>query len=224
MKQFPLVLLSLYALVACSPAPASKVPSFSVELRATSQDGMPLAGVAFAIGGHAVGVTNTNGRLAHAVQGQEGSALKVAVTCPADFEPPTQPTPLRLTRTRTIEDQAAQPLTVDVRCQKRLSDIVLIVHAEHGERLPVLVDGKPVGTTDSEGVAHVLLRRPRGDKSVQLGLDTTGRTALKPLNPSRTYQLNGRDAVVLFEPSFVVTAPFVARSSAPRRRIPVRVD
>ncbi|HXK18460.1 MAG TPA: hypothetical protein VNG33_11690, partial [Polyangiaceae bacterium] len=109
-------------------------------------------------------------------------------------------------------------------CQKRLSDVVVIVHADHGDSLPVLVDGKPVGVTDGDGVAHLLLRRPRSDKSLQLGLDTTNRTTLKPVNPSRTYQLSGRDAVVLFEPSFAVTAPFVARSSAPRRHIPVRVD
>jgi len=223
MKLLPFIILSLAALGGCSSGTAPGAPTFAVELRASSQDGQPLAGVSFTIDQRVVGLTRADGRLVHAVRGTEGGLAKLVVACPAEFEPPPQPAPLRLTRTRAIDGEATQPLTVDVRCQKRLRDVVLIVHAERGDHLPVLVDGKPVGTTDDDGIAHVLLRRPREDKSVQLGVDTTSRPALKPVSPSRSYQLTGQDAVVLFEPSFVVAVAPAARIAAPRRHIPVRV-
>jgi hypothetical protein len=90
--------------------------------------------------------------------------------------------------------------------------------------LPVLIDGKPVTATDDDGIAHVLLRRSRAEAKVDVALDTTGRASLKPVNPARTYEINGRDAVVLFEQAFVTTPSTVTRAAAPRRHIPVRVD
>ncbi len=210
---------------ACSSAPPPDAASkFGLELRALTEEGTPLAGVGLTAEGQPLGFTGRDGRLTHDFRGVEGRSVRVVVTCPEEFEQPEQPAPLRLTRTRAVGTQAAQPLTLDVRCQKRLNDIAVVVHADRGDHLPVLVDGKPVATTDDEGIAHVLLRRPRGTSAVQLGLDTTSRRALKPVNPTRSYDLHGRDAIVLFEPSFVVSKPQGPRTAAPRRHIPVRVD
>jgi hypothetical protein len=215
----------LSCLSACSSAPIpDEASKFGIELRAVAEAGTPLAGVGLAAEGQQLGFTGSDGRLTRDVRGLEGSSLRVSVSCPAEYEQPEQPPPLRLTRTRAVGTQAAQPLTLDVRCQKRLSTIAIVVHAERGERLPILVDGKPIATTDDDGIAHVLLRRPRGDKAVQLGIDTSSRSVLKPVNPTRSYELHGRDAIVLFEPSFVVNKPQGPRIAAPRRHIPVRVD
>ena len=215
----------LGCLSACSSAPIPDEASrFALELRAVTEEGTPLARVGVAADGQQLGFSSDDGRLARDLHGVEGSSVRVSVTCPPEYEQPEQPPPLRLTRTRSVGTQAAQPLTIDVRCQKHLSTIALVVRAERGERLPILVDGKPIATTDDDGVAHVLLRRPRGEKAVQLGVDTSSRSALKPVNPTRSYELHGRDAIVLFEPSFVVNKPQGPRFSAPRRRIPVRVD
>lgn len=224
MKSLSLVSF-LGLLAACSAAKApAEATAFTVELRAAAEEGIPLAGVEFAAEGKRLGSTGSDGRLAREIRGVEGSTLRVVATCPPEYEPPEQPSPLRLTRTRAVGTQAAQPLAVDVRCQKRLTSVAIVVRAPHGEQLPVLVDGRAVAQTDREGVAHLLLHRPRADKALQLGLDTTTRASLKPVNPTRTYELHGRDAVVLFEPSLVVSKPHVARAIAPRRRIPVRVD
>lgn len=217
-----LLLAALTPVSACSSSPPN--PPFKLELRAAAADGLPLAGVAFSLEGKPVGVTGADGRLVRELAGMEGASVRVAVICPADYQPPTQPAPLRLTRTRSIEASAPQALPVDVRCERRQIDIVLVVKAEHGERLPVLLNGKPVATTDDDGIAHVLLRHERAQKSLEVAVDTTTRAALKPVSPSRTYELSGRDAVVLFEPTFVVAAPLPPRRSAPRRHVPVRVD
>jgi hypothetical protein len=131
---------------------------------------------------------------------------------------------VRLTRTRSIDAKGAQALPVEVRCERRLSDVVVVVKAERGARLPVLIDGKPVTTTDDDGIGHVLLQRSRAERKVEVALDTTGRTSLKPVSPTRTYEIGGSDAVILFEPSFTLTQPAVARPAGPRRHIPIRVD
>ena len=204
MKAFGIGLVALGCWSGCSPVASATATSFAVELRAVEQDGAPLSGVSFTLDRNAVGTTDAEGRLIRQVHGKEGSTIKVSAECPVDFETPEQPQPLHLTRTRAVTTSAAQPLTLEVRCQKRLSDIVVIVRAERGQQLPVLLDGKPVATTDDDGVAHVLLRRPRTDKSVQLGIDTTSRPRLRPVSPSRSYELHHRDAVVVFEPSFML--------------------
>lgn len=221
MKNLP-VLFGFAVLSACSPAATpTGATSFAIELRATSEEGSPLPGASFALDGRPLGVTDSQGRLTREVRGAEGSWVRVSATCPVDFDNPEQPLPQRLTRAQAI---GAQALTVDVRCEKRLNDVVVIVHGERGEHLPVLVDGTTVGSTDNDGLAHILLRRPRSEKAVQVGIDTTGRSALKPANPTRTYVLHGRDAVVLFEPSFVVRTPQKPKRSTPHRHTFIRAD
>jgi hypothetical protein len=213
----------LAVLLGCSSGKPAPVP-FTIELRALSDDGAPLAGVAFSLGKKTAGLTGTEGRVVQKVAGDEGSTLRVGVTCPVDYDPPGQLPVVRLTRTRTIDAREAQPLPVEVRCERRQSDIVVVVRADRGSRLPVLIDGKLVTTTDDDGLAHVLVRRARTEKKLDVALDTTGRASLKPVNPARTYDISGRDAVILFEQTFVATPPAVARAVAPRRHIPVRVD
>jgi hypothetical protein len=217
------VVAGLTLLFGCSSKQPEPAP-FTIELRALNGEGAPLAGVAFSLGKKTAGVTGTDGRVVQKVTGDEGSSLRVGVTCPASHDPPPELPVVRLTRTRSIDARAAQALPVEVRCERRQSDIVVVVKAERGPRLPVLIDGKPVTTTDDDGLAHVLLRRARAEKTLQVSLDTGGRTALRPVSPGRTYELDGRDAVVLFEQAFVTTTPAMARSTAPRRHIPVRVD
>jgi hypothetical protein len=214
---------ALAALLGCSSGKPTPVP-FTIELRALTGDGAPLAGVAFSLGKKASGLTGADGRVVQKVAGDEGNTLRVGVTCPPDYDPPSQLPVVRLTRTRTIDAREAQALPVEVRCERRQSDIVVVVKADRGGRLPVLIDGKPVTTTDDDGLAHVLLRRARTDKKLDVALDTAGHATLKPVNPARTYDLSGRDAVILFEQTFAANPPVVARAMTPRRHIPVRVD
>lgn len=218
-----IAVMGLAALLGCSSGKPAPVP-FTIELRALTDDGAPLAGVAVSLGKKAAALTGVEGRVVQKVTGDEGSMLRVGVTCPVDYDPPAQLPAIRLTRTRTIDAREAQPLPVQVRCERRQSDIVVVVKADRGSRLPVLIDGKPVTTTDDDGLAHVLLRRSRTEKKLDVALDTVGHATLKPVNPARTYDLNGRDAVILFEQTFAATPPAVARATAPRRHIPVRVD
>lgn len=205
-------------------AKEAPVPRFAVALHAATEEGVPLAGVAFSIGKESVGATGENGQLNLALPGIEGTSVAVSAVCPEGFEaPPTLPA-LRLTKTRSLEGHAPQAIPFQVRCRKELVDLVVVVKAERGNRLPVLVDGKPVTMTDDDGIAHVLLRRSRSDGTLQVSLDTTGHPALKPLNPIRTFETHEQDAIVLFEQAFTSVRQAAPRVATPRRHVPVRIN
>lgn len=219
------LLLFLLALASAACATKQLPPEpYRVELRASASDGAPLAGVELSINGKAAGTTGADGRLLRDITGPEGTLLRVGAKCPPDSEPQSELPALRLARTKSIGASKSQPLTAEVRCWPTHRDVVVVVKADRGGRLPVLIDGKPVATTDDDGTAHVMLRRAAGEGRVEVSLDTASQASLKPVSPSRTYDLAGRDAVVLFEQSFSTVAPKVARAAPVRRHIPVRVD
>lgn len=102
--------------------------------------------------------------------------------------------------------------------------------SEEGTLLPgasFALSGGTLGSTNADGreeLAHVLLRPPCTEKSVQLGIDTMSRPTLKPISPTGTYELHRRDAIVPLEPSFVLAARPAPRNAPRRPHIPVRVD
>jgi len=104
--------------------------------------------------------------------------------------------------------------------------VVVVVKAERGKNLPVSLNGKPVATTDADGHAHVLIEMDRSVTSLRVDLDTTAEHSLLPQNPGRTFDLHGRDAVLVFEQPFSVAARPKARpgAQAPRRHVPQRLD
>lgn len=220
------LLISLLALasVACATKKLPPEP-YRVELRASTSDGAPLPGVEISINGKGAGTTGADGRLLRDVTGAEGTLLRVAAKCPPDSEPQSELPALRLARTKSLGASKSQPLTAEVRCSPTHRDVVVVVKADRGARLPVLIDGKPVATTDDDGVAHVMLRRAAGEQKVEVSLNTASQAGLKPVSPSRTYDLAGRDAVVvLFEQSFSTVAAKVSKTAPVRRHVPVRVD
>jgi hypothetical protein len=134
--------------------------------------------------------------------------------------------PVRLTRSRRVGADPSDVAAISFQavCTRQIRDVVLVVHAEHGETLPVLVDGKAVSSTDTDGVSHVLLHFDRDVRSFGVVLDTSARRDLRPQNPSRNFDLTGRDAIVLFEPTLAPASRVVARQAVPVRHIPHRVD
>jgi hypothetical protein len=217
-------LASLIAMspLACGTPPASN-ESFTLELRGVADDGSPLAGVSFS-GSKPWGVTGKDGRLTQRLAAPESAAIAITATCPPDYKDAPRLPPVRLTKTRRIDDHRTQAIPVEVRCERRESELLVVVRAERGGRLPVVVDGQPLVSTDDDGIAHVLLRRPRAAGTVEVSLDTSSRPELKPRSPSRTYQVGGADTVLLVDQAFVPQSQAVARSVSPRRHIPVRVD
>lgn len=209
-----------------SPAcgtPPSPEETFTLELRGVGDEGAPLAGVSF-FGPASWGVTGNDGRLNHRIAAPDATAIAITATCPPDYKDAPRLAPVRLTKTRRVDDHSAQAIPVEVRCERRESDLFIVVRAAGGGRLPVVVDGRRLVSTDDDGVAHMLLRRPRASGKVEVSLDTSSRPELKPLSPSRTYQLGSGDTVLFVEQGFVAPPQLLARRASPRRRVPVRVD
>jgi hypothetical protein len=199
---------------------------FEVSFRVTTDAGDSLAGATVVSGSRTLGVTDPLGALEVALDGLEGQTHPITLTCPEGFAAPENIAPLRLTRSRRVSagpgDAAA--ISFPAVCTRQVRDVVLVVHVEHGEALPVLVDGKAVGVTDSDGVAHVLLHFDRSVRSFGVGLDTSSRHELRPRNPSRAFDLAGRDAVVLFDQALTAAPRIVVKQAAPVRRVPYRIN
>ncbi|HVW25508.1 MAG TPA: hypothetical protein VHC69_09065 [Polyangiaceae bacterium] len=212
---------------ACGPSiTTSSEQRFNITFRAVTDDGDALASVAFLTGDKLLGLTDANGTLGVALKSSEGQTLPVGVKCPGGFASPDAVPALRLARSRLVAEQrgTSPPISFLATCTRESRDVVVLVHTDHGDALPVLVDGKPIATTDANGVAHVLVDFGRDVRSFEVRLDTTERRDLKPANPSRTFELTGRDAIVLFEQPMTVAPKLVVRKVQPARHIPYRID
>jgi len=119
-----------------------------------------------------------------------------------------------------------QPMHYAAVCQRNVRDIVLVMRALGGADLPFQIDGKPAGNTDADGIAHVLVHSDRTPKSLNVSLDTSAHQELKPKNPSRTYELVGNDAVLVFDQALVATHKPVLHGAGAkiRKHVPYRVD
>lgn len=217
---------AITAVIGCG-TPAARVSEspFPVSFSATSDDGSALGGVAFSAESRSLGTTPVSGILEHDISGREGEILKVSISCPMGFAQEEHLAPLRLTRNHLVGSSELAPLAYHATCVRQIRDIIIVVRADQGAGLPVEVDGKPVTTTNDDGIAHALVQLERDDQSVAVSLDTTARSDLRPQHPSRTFELAGRDTLVVFDQGFVRAAPPTTRRTArPVRHIPYRVD
>lgn len=198
-----MMVLFCLALSSCGGTTAGpRLKSFHVELSASNDDGEPLGGVAFSAGERALGESDANGQLGVDVSAVEGQSIPITAACPDGYVDPERPAMLKLTQVRRVSDNDAAALSVEVVCTKKLRDVVLVVRAANAPFLTVEVGGKPIGKTDASGYAHFLLQPGREARSLSASLATVDAPFLRPQNPTRIYDLDGRDAILLFEQSF----------------------
>lgn len=229
MKAFLIIMAAAWLTVAgsaCSSRVSTRpqAEAFQVELRARNDDGQPLAGVTWASGEQRLGETRANGALPLALRGREGQLLHATVNCPTGYVAPDTVPELRLTHTRRISDQQIQPLTIEVVCTRVAREIALVVHADRGPGLALLVDGKAAGSTDADGNAHVLLKVDRSVRKLDVALDSSQQPDLMPKTPTRSFELDGRDSLILFTETFS-TSPKAKAKAPPRPKyVPYRVN
>lgn len=220
------LLATALGVAGCGAANESvSVQRFEIALSAVTDGGEPLSGVQFASRSQRLGVTAESGRLDIKLSGSEGKTFPISATCPKGFAAPEKLPALRLATRRAIGATRPQPIPFEVVCTKSLRDYVLVVHTNQSS-LPVIVDGQTKAATDADGNAHVALQLDRSVRSVNVTIDTSGRSQLKPLSPSRTFELDGRDAVLLVGQDFSQPKARVTPRppAAPERHIPYRLD
>jgi len=218
--------IACLAAVACGPQAVAqpKADAFEVELRARNDDGVPLAGAAWAHSGQTLGETGADGALRLTLRGREGQSMQTSIACPRGYAAPDTTPPVRLAHTRRISDKQEQPVTVEAVCTRAAREIALVVHTERGPALPVLVDGKPAGSTDADGNAHVLLRVDRSMRKLDVAVDTSARADLTPKSPARSFELDGRDGVLVFAENFTQSLAAKPKAQARPKYVPYRVN
>ena len=220
-------MLLVLGLGACGTKNSEPVsPKFAVVFQITNDDGDALPGVSIDVEKSRIGTTGADGVFRAELSGAEGQSLPMTVSCPEGFTNPEHFASLRLTHTRRVNSNGYQPTHVEAACRRNIRDIVLVVRARGGVELPLEVDGKPAGTTDADGIAHVLVKADRNTPSLNVAFDTSAHQDLKPKNPSRTFELAGNDAILVFDQTFVSSPKPVFRGGPPKakRHVPYRVD
>ncbi|HEY5961080.1 MAG TPA: hypothetical protein VIV60_31200 [Polyangiaceae bacterium] len=214
-----LVSAAFVGLPACgSSSPAGPTKSFEVILTAKSDDGDPIAEVTFSNGNKALGTTNASGKVVTSVQASEGLVLPVTTICPTGYIAPSEPTKLRLAEVRRVDPSSPVALGVDVTCTRKTRDIVFAVRAIRGASLPIEVVGQMVGTTDVNGSALFSMPIDRDVRKLSVSLNTGGAPRLRPQNPSRMFELDGQDAVLLYEQNFMEERPKISVRKAPPKK------
>jgi hypothetical protein len=217
-------------LAGCAHPTASSIDkSFEVVLHATSDEGQPVEGVRFSRGGSPIGTTDANGTVATRIRGADGETLPVTTACPDAYLAPEQPTVLRLTEVRKLDQPAPSAILLDVVCVRKLRDIVLVVRTSRAPALPLEIAGKSVSMTDANGHAQVRMQLDREVRSLSVSLATASAPKLRPQNPSRVFELDGQDAILLFDQTFSLERPPPARprtvaAREPPKHIPYRID
>ncbi len=215
-------LFLLLAGIGCAGKPNED--RFEISLHATSDDASPLANVTFGTGKSTLGTSNNSGVIDVRLRGVEGQTLPLRFTCPAGYDAGGELPPLRLTHTRRVGQGVTQAVAVEATCIRKLRDVVLVVRSDNASNLPVHVDGKPAAVT-VDGTAHLLLHLDRDVRKLTVALDTTDQPKLRPQNPSRTFDLHGKDTVLVTDQAFVTTPTAHTRPNAtPKRHVPYRIQ
>ncbi len=157
-------------------------------------DGEPIGGVEIAEDGVRLGETGADGMLQLAADRPEGTRLQLSARCPDGHR--ARPAELEV-RLRRLQPTTGGPepaaLTLEVRCERRVRDVVVVVDAGL-EGLDVLVDGRVVDRTDAAGLAHLTLQQPPGQRFV-VSLETSAHPELVPADPEQRFTVSSRDEV-----------------------------
>lgn len=198
----PSLLLSL-SVTSCGASSANgKSCPYQVQLRALSDEGEPVAGAEFRAGSKSVGKSDSRGALGATMRGGEGEQVRISVVCPDGYVGPEQPLTLKLTELRRVDQTGPSALSVEVTCTRKLRDVVVVVRTSNAPSLPVDVAGRTMVRTDPQGNAHVHLQVDREVRALSVSLGTKDASLLRPQNPSRVFELDGRDAVLLLDQAF----------------------
>jgi hypothetical protein len=192
-------LLSL-TIAACAPV-AAEQRAYELRVRVDSDPGEGLAGVPLLYGSNKVGVTGADGTVLVKLEGRAGQRAPLTAECPDTHIAPTTPSVVVL---RTYLQGHVPELSI--RCPPRTRKLAVVVKAKHGEGLDLLHRGKPIGRTDEEGIAHLLLEGPPGE-AFEVVLDTSERPRIHPQSPGGRFVIAARDEAFLFDPELTVEAP-----------------
>jgi hypothetical protein len=193
-------MLTVGSFAACGGGPAKQQYEFVIRIQ--SDPGRPLPGATLYRAREKLGPSDARGAMTLAARGSEGETLAFEVRCPAGYRSPGKPLAIVLRRS---SERNRRPEYV-VSCPPLKRTLVVAVRAENGPNLAVRHLGREIARTDASGAAHVVLEA-ESEESLELTLDTSEHSSLKPSNPSARFAVGARDEVVAFNQKFESSKP-----------------
>jgi hypothetical protein len=208
--------------VGCASSSSKAEPQFRLGFQVRSSDGKGLSGAKITVDKRLLGTSDVEGKLGASLSGREGQEVVARVTCPAGFRGPELPETVRLTQTRSLdENKTSSAIAVEFTCESETRDVVIVVQSKGGANLPLRVGSESAGTTDKDGNAQLLVHVDRNQSTLEVGIDTESRRELQPRSPSRNFTLGRNDALVLYNEPFS-TAKTKAKRVLAKRAVPHR--
>lgn len=207
------VILGAVSAASCSE-PALGMQTAVLDFAVESDPGNPLAGVWIVADAQPIGRSDDAGSLQVTIARKLGTPVRIEHDCPDGYRDPIRPKIVRLRDYRSVGAASVPAIEIRLRCPPIDRTAVIIVRAQDGADLEVLLDNRHASRTNSEGVAHIWTTAPPGTElSVQL--DTSARPRLMPRSPRRLLTMPDADEV------FVISQHF-ERSPRPSVRRPQR--
>jgi hypothetical protein len=199
-------------LFGCAPDDGER---FDVHVEALSDEGFPLEGLPVKIDDRLVGRTGADGVVDLSLPGPEGRRVTIAVDPPSGFRGATETRSIVLERL-VRADGARARIEVATRFAPLARSYVLLVDV--GEpALPIEIFGVQKGTTNSEGVAMMLVPGVPGD-DLQVRVTRGDRRDLVPASLSHIFSLPDHASACVLDGRFTTL-----RRPAPRPHRPMRL-
>jgi hypothetical protein len=168
---------------------------------AESDPGQPLRGVWVAVDEKPVGTSDNRGLLHVTIAAKLGQRIRIEHACPPGYRDPGEPKMLRVGDYRSIDEVSPPAMQLTIRCPPTNRLAVIVVRADHGDGLSVLLNDHVVAETNAAGVAHFSTSAPPGTE-LRVGLDTTERPHLVPRNPVRVFTIPDAPEAFVIDQSF----------------------
>jgi hypothetical protein len=199
----------------CSVFAPKPLPTFRALVVVEGDPGQAISGARISFKNREIGVTDEAGRVELALRGRDGQVFDLGLACPEGYSAP--PKPLAVT-VRKLADARSLP-EYRVQCSPLLRTVVVAVRAVNGPNLPVVFLGRERTRTDESGAAHIVLQVPP-NQAVQVKLDTSGSSNLRPASPVATFDIEETDDVIVLEQRFEVERKVVRGRRGGRSRGP----
>jgi hypothetical protein len=204
MKHLVLMLLAalLFAAALSLGCAAEENERFQLRISALSDEGQPLEKLPVRIDDELIGRTDAAGRLEVALPGPEGRRVTVAVEPPPGFRGSTQTRSVLLDRLVRRADGTRAPLDVEAHFSPTARSYVLLVDVGI-PALPVEIFGVKKATTNSEGVAMLMVPGVPGD-DLQVRVTRGQRPDLSPPFLGETFTLPDHASICILDGKFTV--------------------
>ena len=199
--------LSLAALLLATCCVACGQPAhhrFELTVATLDDRGQPLSGVAVSSGRQKLGVSAAGSKLVAFIEGRDGAALPLDVSCPEGYRAAPVRRVVKLQRT-TSDNR----MTAALVCRPEKRNVALVIDTNMAH-VPVMLGDKRVAVTDAYGSAHALITSKPGG-TFHVTLDTSSRPRVIPASPVHTVKVRDAEAYHLIREGFKV-------KPKPRRR------